>query len=90
MLVAVRDISIGDTIVKAGDHLGQDVLDQLPAGRIEQLKSARMIQEAVSDQVNDGWRELMDEYDRTIAALTEHAASLTAEVKALKAQLEAN
>lgn len=89
MLVAVRDISIGDTIVKAGDQLGQDVLAQLPAGRIEQLKAARMIQDAVSEQVNDGWRELMDEYDRTIAELTEHAKRLTEEVNALKAELEA-
>jgi len=90
MLVAVRDISIGDTVVKAGDQLGQDVLDQLPAGRIEQLKSARMIQEAVSEQVHDGWGELMDEYDRTIAGLIQTAEKLTARVKQLEAELEAN
>ena len=45
MLVALRDQSIGDAVLKLGDEVPLEVQRALPPGRLETLKNTRFVEE---------------------------------------------
>jgi uncharacterized small protein (DUF1192 family) len=50
MLIALRDMSIGDDIVQRGDVVTAAQQDTLPAGRVESLKRNRWVEEISDEQ----------------------------------------
>lgn len=66
MLIALRDVSIGDEVVKRGDRVTAAIQAILPPGRIEALKSQRVVEE-ITDETS---------LARELAELTERVAAL--------------
>lgn len=66
MLVALREFSLGDRGLEPGDEITFEEQKTLPAGRIEQLKHLRLVEEQTDEQA----------MDRRVRALEERIAKL--------------
>lgn len=76
MLIALRDISIGEREFKQGDTIDAEAQRALPRGRLEQLKSQRRIEE-ISDEADIA---------KAVEALAKRVAALEASAPKAKAK----
>mgnify|MGYP001558425083 CR=1 FL=1 len=75
-LVALRDMPLGDATFAAGEHIPPEVQLALPPGRLEQLKSRRMVEE----------RDFAEPLGPKVEALAEEFKRLAERVEALEAK----
>lgn len=75
MLVALRDMPLGDQAFAAGDHIPAEVQLALPPGRLRQLKEQRYVEER-GFEVPAAVKELADRLDAVEAALAELAEKI--------------
>lgn len=72
MLIALRDMSVGEHVVRKGDHLSAEVQSALPPGRVEALKAQRFVEEITDEQrVARAVSDVFDRIDRLEARVLE-------------------
>ena len=84
MLVALRDMPLGDGQYSAGDHIPPEVQLGLPPGRLRQLKDQRYVEEQNFDKPLGPIVEALAEEFKRLAERVEALESKPAEKPARK------
>lgn len=87
MLIALRDFSVKEHVVKAGDPITAETQALLPPGRVNALKAVRFVEE-IPTSGDEHMDSMLAEYEQVKAYLTagiEDMAARVAELEALSA-----